>query len=141
MSEESTESIWKKSLETVPQYLYSHGRSYNYGWCDDHGIVAGLKAAKANPGSAVTFIVADHHAQGDKIYVTVPVGYSTKLDSFRFAGERNDPDSAGSHRLGGSLEEAIARLAMNLGSHLGEHGGVVYRVRDKKDPGFETELG
>lgn len=95
------------------------------------GILAGLRAALANPGSVATFEVAQHPNAGEAVYATIRVGlehnpYADVTNgrspiSWRYAGENNRLDGVGSHALipdwyaDQSVEHAAAALGFEIG--------------------------
>lgn len=95
----------------VPDLIHSKGRSYNHGWCGPHGIVAGLR--EAMDGKPATFLIADHHSAGDKVYQRDVIAYVD--GAFWYCGENDDPRGGGSHLLSNEgIEHACAVLAATL---------------------------
>lgn len=86
------------------------------------GIVAGLREAQANPGTPAIFEVAQHPTRGGQLHarVVVVLGEIKGRPSWRYAGELDEYDAAGSHALlptwydDQSIEHAAAELACAL---------------------------
>ena len=114
---------------------YSHGRSYENGWCGPEGIVAALRAiAESSSPRTETFLVMDHHTKGDRLYgmETIGVGEIAGEKKWRWGGENGDPMGAGSHTICEyeDIALAAATIALRLESlRSRQPGAYIYRER------------
>lgn len=103
------------------------------------GIVYGLHdVLYPDPGDedhTVTFAVIDHPRYGNVIHLTVTIGRCNihGVMTWRWCGEGDKPDGAGSHALCATYEDqdlalAAAKVAGALSRYLDE-GRMIYRVR------------
>ena len=120
----------------APLYLYSKGRSYNAGWHGPSGVVEGLRDVSRNQEKTVTFLVAEHHSQGDRIYVRHLIGVASINGElrWRWCGEGDRPDGASSSTICDfdpeNLEMVVASVMINLANVQGLYpGSHIFRER------------
>ncbi len=107
------------------------------------GILAALAACKATPGHVERFAVADHPNEGGTVRRLVTVGYAHIYDAgwrFRYCGEGDKPDGAGSCTLGnylGDVNDAAVALALDIG----RYGLGVYRLGDSASVVESSDVG
>ena len=108
-------------------------RAYDNEWHGVSGIIAGLKSVwDDSPTNTVTFVVADHHLHGDRVYKVLKIGIGDVAGEprWRYCGVDGEPNGVGSHTLchDFDLQEAVASLAYYVGVLVGREKNVsVYR--------------
>ena len=105
-------------------------RKYDNGWCGAGAIYQGLRAVQDGEQATVTFVVADHHTEGDKVYHRATIGRA-KVEGvlcWRWCGEGGKPDANGSHAVCASWSEQDLALACAVvACALVKYDGWVYR--------------
>ncbi len=93
-------------------------RSYAHGWVNETSVLLALARARATGGTA-RWVIAEHHAVGDRVVTTLEVGLSADGE-WRYVGERNDPCGAGSHAVawGAGDAEVAVTIAWRLANHV-----------------------
>lgn len=118
-------------------------RAYDHGWCDAPGVVAGLRDVFESKGErTVTFVAADHHASGRRVYQTATIGLGTINGEpiWRYCGADGDPMGPGSHTLHKSTELAEAATQLALAMTKGHPSETtLFRQPSKRIIGWELD--
>lgn len=110
-----------------------HTRSFQHEHFGAGAIVTGLREARANPGTAVVFESAEHPVRGGEVHsrVAIAFGHIDGKPTWRYAGDGDEFDAAGSHALiptwydDQSIEHAAAELVIALSRW---PGACIFRV-------------
>lgn len=99
---------------------------YDDGYFGPVAVAVALHELAAHKAGQVTFLVAEHHTVGDKVFQTFTVSYG-KIDGeprFRYS------DGGGESSLSGGPTDPveISRAVADLTSHMTRDGAGIYRV-------------
>lgn len=103
--------------EPVPRFPAHSGLCYDYGWSGPISVLKGLEDLAAGRTKVETFLVADHHKHGERVYRTIEVAKVDRpgFSPFRYCGGKGDPWRPGSRAVdGSSAAEAACSLVAEL---------------------------
>lgn len=124
------------NIPTEPKKIeMGYTANFNYGWCDECGIVQGLRSITQNASKTVTFVAATHPSKGGivKAVLTVGIGIEAaeadepEKATWRICGANNNPMSSGSESLIHSGDESLETACCMVAMRLTKEGCSIFR--------------